>query len=66
MHAQNFFIDQCTNRQAVKDIREYLPEFNGVAALALIVETVNSVNLGTFVISSEQEEVFRIFYFVTK
>jgi len=58
VHAQNLLVDQSTDRQTVKDVGEDLPEFDGVPAFALVVETVNSIDLSTFMIPSKQEEVF--------
>ena len=57
MHAQNLVIDQSCDRHAVEDILELLPDTDGVAALALIVKAIDSVNLTTLVITSQEEEV---------
>jgi hypothetical protein len=43
---------------------EFLPNSDRVAAFALIVKAVNSVDLCAFVVSSEQEEVFLVLDFV--
>ena len=57
MHAQNLVIDQSCDRHAVEDILELLPDADGVAALAFVVETVDSIDLAALVIASQQEEV---------
>ena len=57
MHAQNLVIDQSCDGHTVEDILELLPDTDGVAALALIVKAIDSVNLTTLVITSQEEEV---------
>lgn len=57
MHAEDFLVNQCGNRQTVKDIREDLPESDGVPAFALVVESINAVDLRALVIPTQQEEV---------
>jgi len=66
MHAQNFFVYQSADWQAIKDIREDLPEFDRVSAFALVVETVYSVDLSTLVIASKEKEVFRVLYLIAE
>jgi len=60
VHAENFLVDQGGDRQAIEDVAKDAPESNGVSTFALIVETIDSVDLGTFVISYEKEEVLRV------
>ena len=57
MHAENLVVDQGGDGHAVEDILELLPDADGVAALALVVESVDAVNLAALVVASEQEEV---------
>ena len=57
MHAQNLIVDQSSNWHTVKNILKLLPQTNGIPIFALVVETVDSVNLAALVVSSEQEEV---------
>ena len=64
MHAENFLVNQGSNWQAIEYITEYSPESDGVAALALIVEAVDTVDLCALVISAEQEEILWVLYFV--
>ena len=66
MHAENFLVDQRRDRQAIEDVAKDAPESNGVSTFALIVETIDSVDLGTFVISSEKEEVLRVLNLVAQ
>ena len=66
MHTQYFFINNSSNREAIEAICESFPQLYVVAALALIVETIDSVNRCAFVISSKQEEVLRIFNFISE
>ena len=57
MHAKNLVVDQGGDGHAVEDILELLPDADGVAALALIVKAIDSVNLTALVIAAKQEEV---------
>ena len=66
MHAKNLFIDQGANGQTVENIGENFPKLNGVAALALVIETVNTVDLCALVVTSQQEEVFRVLDLITE
>lgn len=53
MHAENFLIDESSNRKAVEDVTEDLPESDGIPPLAFIVKAINSIDLCTFVIASQ-------------
>ena len=64
MHAENFFVNQGSNGQAIEHVTEYSPESDGVAALALIVEAVDTVDLCTLMVAAEQEEILWVLYFV--
>ena len=66
MHAENFLVNESCDWQAVKHVAEDAPESDGVASLAFVVEAVNTVDLGTFVVSSEKEEVLGVLNFVAK
>jgi len=64
VHAKDFFINNCSNWKTVEAVCKGFPELNVVSSLALIVESIDSVNTCTLVVSSQQEEVFRVFNFV--
>lgn len=66
MHAQYLVINQCSNRQAVEAIREYLPESNIEPPLTFVIETIYSVDFRIFVVPSQQENLFRVPDFVCK
>ena len=53
MHAENFLVDEGSDRQAVEDVTEDLPESDGIPPLALIVKAINSIDLRTLVIASQ-------------
>ena len=57
VHTQDLIIDESGDGHAVKDVLELFPDADGVAALALVVETVDSIDLTALVISSQQEEI---------
>ena len=64
MHCENFVINKRSNWHAIENVLELFPKSNGVASLAFIVEAIDTINLTTFVVSTEQKEVFLEFYFV--
>jgi hypothetical protein len=64
MHTQNLLIDQSSNWKTIEHIGEYFPELNGVPAFALIVKTINPVNLSALMIASQKKEVFWVLDFV--
>ena len=57
MHAKDLVVDERGNGHAVEDVLEFLPDADGIAALALVVETVDAIDLAAFVISAQQEKV---------
>jgi hypothetical protein len=64
VHREDLFIDDSSDRQAVETVGESFPELNVVPSFALIIEAIDSVDGGTFVVTSEDEEVFRVFNLV--
>jgi len=66
MHAENFLVDEGGNGEAIEDVAKDAPESDRVPAFALVVETVDSIDLCTFVIASQKEEVLGILDFVAE
>jgi hypothetical protein len=66
VHAQNLFIDEGSHREAVKTLGKYFPETNIEPTFALVVETINSINRRTFVVSPQQEKVLRVLNFISQ
>jgi hypothetical protein len=66
VHTEYFLINNSSYRQAIEAVSESLPQLNVVAALALIVETIDSVNRSALVVPSQQEKVLRIFNFISE
>ena len=66
MHANDFIIDDGRTGQAIESVAELLPHFDGEAAAAFIVESVDAVNAGAFVVAAEQKEIFGVLDFVGK
>lgn len=64
MHANNLIIDHSTTWQAVEGITKLFPHLDREAATAFIVKAINSVDSSTFMVTSQEEEVLRIFDFV--
>ena len=57
VHADNFVVDEGGNRHAVEAILELLPDADGVATLAFVVETIDTIDLTALVVASQEEEV---------
>lgn len=66
MHTEDFLVNNGSNRKTVEAIGKCFPEFDVVAAFALIVETIDSINGCTFVISTKDEKVFRVLDLVSQ
>ena len=66
MHAEDLVINEGSNWHAVEYVLELFPDSNAVSSLALVIESIHSVDLSTLVISSQQEEVFLILHLVGK
>jgi len=56
----NLLIYQSSNRQAVEAVCERLPQAYVVPPFALIIESIDPVDGGAFMIASQQEEVLRV------
>jgi hypothetical protein len=61
VHCEDLLVDDCCNRQAVEAVRERLPQLDIVPSLTLVVEAVDAVDGGAFVVATQDEEVFGIF-----
>jgi hypothetical protein len=66
MHTENLLVDDGGNGKAVKAIGESFPKFYIVSSLTFVIESVDSVDGGTFVVSSENEEVLRVLDLVSQ
>lgn len=60
VHGEDLLIDDGSNWQAVEAVREGLPQLDVVPTLALIVETVDTVDRGALVVTTEDEEVLGV------
>lgn len=66
MHTNDLIINDCCTRQTVECIAELLPYLDIIATTAFIVETINAVDAGTFVVPSENKKIFGIFNLVSE
>ncbi len=64
MHTDNLIINNGCARQTIEGIAKLFPNFDTVAATAFVVKSVYAVDSGTFVVSTEDEEVFGVLDFV--
>lgn len=60
MTAEDLFINNGGNWQTVKAVSESLPQFNVVSPFALIIESIDAVDGGALVVTTQQEEVLGI------
>jgi hypothetical protein len=60
VHGEDLLIDYCSNWETVEAIGKSLPQFDVISSLAFIVKSVDTVNGSAFVVSTENEEIFRI------
>jgi hypothetical protein len=61
VHCEDLLVDDCCDRQAVEAISERLPQLDIVPSLAFVIEAVDAVDGGAFVVAAQDEEIFRIF-----
>lgn len=66
VHGENLLVNDGGNGEAVEAVGEGLPELDVVSALALIVESINTVDRGALVVTAENEEVFGVLDLVGK
>jgi len=61
VHCEDLLVNDGCDGQAVEAVSKGLPQLNVVSPLALIVESVDAVDGGAFVVTTEDEEVFWVF-----
>lgn len=66
MHTNNLVVNHSTAGKAVEGIAELLPHFHRKATTTLIVESVDSIDTGAFVIAAQEKEILRVFNLVGK
>ena len=66
MNTEYFIIDQSSNWETVEALNKFLPQFKTIPSFALIIKSINSINTAAFMISSQQEKVFRVFNFISE
>ena len=66
VHAEDFLVNESSDRQTVENVTENAPESDGVSTLALVIEPVNAIDLSTLVIASQQEEVLGVLNLVAQ
>ena len=57
MHAENFLVDESCDGKTIEAVCEDFPKLDAVTALAFVIEAVDAIDRGTFMISSQQKEV---------
>lgn len=66
VHSEDLLVDNSGDGKAVEAVGEGLPQLNVVSALALVVEAIDTVDGGTLVVATEDEEVLGILDLVGK
>lgn len=64
MHADNLIINYRSAWKAVESVAKLFPHFYREAPTAFIIKSVDTIDSGTFMVSSQEEEIFRILDFV--
>ena len=60
VHGEDLLVNDGGNGQAVEAVGESLPQLDVVSALALVVESIDTVDGGTLVVATENEEVLGV------
>ena len=66
MHGKDFLINDSRDGKAVEAVCEGLPQLDVIPPLALIVETVDTVDRSALVVPPKNEEILRILDLVRK
>ena len=60
MHGEDLLVDDGGDWQAIEAVCKRLPQLDVISTLALIVESVYTVDRGALVVTAENEEIFRV------
>ena len=60
MHSEDLLVDDGCNRQAVEAVCEGFPQLDVVPPFALVVEPIDTIDRGAFMVPTEDKEVFWI------
>lgn len=66
MDAEDLSGHNGSNRKRIEAIDKCLPDFDVAPSLAFVIESVDSSDVGTLMVSSEQEEVFGEFELIAQ
>jgi len=61
MSTEDTTIDNCRDRQIVKNVCEIFPYFCGISPFALIIKPVKFIDIGRLMITPQQIYLIRIF-----
>jgi hypothetical protein len=64
VHAEDFLINKGCDGEAVEAVSESLPQLDVIAALAFIIESINTVDRCALMVATKQEEVLWVLNFV--
>lgn len=66
MHSEDLLIYNCCNGQAIEAVCKRLPQLDVIPPLAFVVESVDTIDGSTLMISAQDEEIFWVLYFICK
>lgn len=66
MHAENLFVNDRRDGQAVERVGEHLPRLDIKSSFAFVVEAIDTIDRCAFVISTQNEKVFAEFELVSQ
>lgn len=61
VHGEDLLINDSRDRQTVEAVRKCLPQFDVITTLALVIETVDTVDGSALMVSTQDEEVLGVF-----
>ena len=66
MHTDDLVVDNCNTWQTIESVAKLLPYFHAETTATFIIESIYAVNSCALMVSSQDEEIFRILDFVSE
>lgn len=61
MHSEDLVVNDCRNWQTIKAICKGFPDLDVIPSFTLVIETIDAVDRGSFMIATQDEKILRIF-----
>lgn len=66
MHTANLIINDGTAREAVEGVAELFPQLNRKSTTTFIIKSINAVDSGTLMVSTENKKILWVLDFVSE